>query len=164
MIFLHQDVWPLPSVLPDGVLGCSDIRRANATANVELGPSAPDPHRPSLRQFQNDPIYATSVVTGVIGTVKAHQTLSDPGLFLAMVSPFQRYFHPSINLALPVRLHSFTGSSVSERDIPVYHLLLPLFNHLWLSQGAGNTNSFCRQRWCSELQMERHRWTVCGRG
>ena len=35
-----------------------------------------------------DPLYATFILLGVLGTFKAYPTLSDPGLFLSMISLF----------------------------------------------------------------------------
>lgn len=85
---------------------------------------------PVCIKFQYDPLYATFVLLGVLGTFKAYPTLSDPGLFLSMISLFPEvypYFrHPIVTTLL--HLHA--------------SLLLPLFHHLWLVQGTGNANFF----------------------
>ena len=98
-------------------------------------------------KFQYDPLYAAFILTGVLGTVKAYPTLSDPGLFITMVSLF-----PEI---LPCKFEStptLPGCSSYSIDLryPIVtslihlhaSLLLPLFNHLWLGQGTGNANFF----------------------
>lgn len=85
---------------------------------------------PVCIKFQYDPLYAAFILTGVLGTVKAYPTLSDPGLFLTMTSLF-----PEI---LPYLRYPIVTSLIHLHA----SLLLPLFNHLWLSQGTGNANFF----------------------
>ncbi|KAH9978874.1 PIG-U-domain-containing protein [Lactifluus volemus] len=85
---------------------------------------------PLCIKFQHDPLYATFLLLGVIGTFKPYPTLSDPGIFLSLISlfpetyPYLRY--PIITALL--HLHAF--------------LLLPLFHHLWIGTGTGNANFF----------------------
>jgi len=85
---------------------------------------------PVCIKFQHDPLYATFILLGVLGSFKAYLTLADPGLFLTMISLFPETFpylrHPVVTTLL--HLHS--------------SLLLPLFHHLWLGQGTGNANFF----------------------
>jgi len=85
---------------------------------------------PVCLKFQHDPLYATFILVGVLGTYKAYATLSDPGLFLSMFSLFPEIYpylrHPIVTTLL--HLHA--------------SLLMPLFNHLWLTQGTGNANFF----------------------
>ncbi|KAJ7594448.1 GPI transamidase subunit PIG-U [Mycena floridula] len=85
---------------------------------------------PICIKFQYDPLYAAFLLVGVMGTFKSYPTLSDPGLFLSMISLFPEiypYFrHPIVTTFL--HLHAA--------------LLLPLFHHIWLSQGTGNANFF----------------------
>jgi len=85
---------------------------------------------PVCIKFQHDPLYAAFVLTGVLGTVKAYPTLADPGLFFTMLSLF-----PEI---LPYLRYPIVTSLIHLHA----SLLLPLFNHLWLSQGTGNANFF----------------------
>jgi len=81
-------------------------------------------------KFQHDPLYATFLLLGILGTFKPYPTLSDPGLFLSLISlfpetyPYLRY--PVVTALL--HLHAF--------------LLLPLFHHLWIGTGTGNANFF----------------------
>jgi len=85
---------------------------------------------PICIKFQYDPLYAAFLLIGVLGTFKAYSTLSDPGLFLSMIAIFPEvhpYFrHPMVTALL----HLYAA------------LLMPLFNHLWLSQGSGNANFY----------------------
>ncbi|OBZ71406.1 GPI transamidase component GAB1 [Grifola frondosa] len=85
---------------------------------------------PICIKFQHDMLYASFLLLGVFATFKAYPTLSDPGLFLSMTSLFPEIFpylrHPIVTALL--HLHA--------------SLLLPLFNHLWLTQGTGNANFF----------------------
>jgi len=85
---------------------------------------------PVCIKFQHDPLYATFILLGVLGSFKAYLTLADPGIFLSMISLFPETFsylrHPVVTTLL--HLHS--------------SLLLPLFHHLWLGQGTGNANFF----------------------
>ncbi|KAG5653519.1 hypothetical protein H0H81_012593 [Sphagnurus paluster] len=85
---------------------------------------------PICIKFQYDPLYATFLLIGILGTFKAYPTLSDPGLFLSMIAIFPEiypYFrHPMVTALL--HLHAV--------------LLMPLFNHLWLNQGTGNANFY----------------------
>ncbi|PPQ87478.1 hypothetical protein CVT25_008214 [Psilocybe cyanescens] len=85
---------------------------------------------PVCLKFQHDPLYAVFILLGILGTFKPYTTLSDPGLFLTMfaifpeIYPYMRY--PIVTVLL--HLHA--------------SLLMPLFHHLWLSQGTGNANFF----------------------
>jgi len=85
---------------------------------------------PICIKFQHDPLYATFLLIGVLGTFKSYPTLSDPGLFLSMMAVFPEIFpylrHPIVTFLL--HLHA--------------SLLMPLFNSLWLNQGTGNANFF----------------------
>ncbi|KAJ2926763.1 hypothetical protein H1R20_g10352, partial [Candolleomyces eurysporus] len=85
---------------------------------------------PLCIKFQHDPLFALFILTGVLGIFKAYPTLSDPGLFLSMTAVFPEIFpylrHPIVTSLL--HLHA--------------SLLLPLFHHLWLTQGTGNANFF----------------------
>ncbi|KAF5322732.1 hypothetical protein D9619_001478 [Psilocybe cf. subviscida] len=85
---------------------------------------------PISTKFQHDPLYATFILLGILATFKGYTTLSDPGLFLSMISIFPEvysYFRHPIVTAL-LHLHSA--------------LLMPLFHHLWLAQGTGNANFY----------------------
>lgn len=85
---------------------------------------------PICIKFQYDTLYSTFLLVGVLGIFKAYPTLSDPGLFLSMISIFPEiypYFrHPIVTSLL--HLHAA--------------MLLPLFHKLWLAQGTGNANFF----------------------
>ncbi|KAI0789795.1 PIG-U-domain-containing protein [Abortiporus biennis] len=85
---------------------------------------------PMCIKFQHDILYAIFLLSGVMATFKAYPTLSDPGLFLSMMTLFPEVYpylrHPIVMTFL--HLHAA--------------LLLPLFHHLWLSQGTGNANFF----------------------
>ncbi|KAI0927260.1 hypothetical protein AcV5_007840 [Taiwanofungus camphoratus] len=85
---------------------------------------------PICIKFQHDILYASFLLLGILATFKAYPTLSDPGLFLSMMSLFPETFpylrHPIVTTLL--HLHAA--------------LLLPLFHHLWLTQGTGNANFF----------------------
>ncbi|KAF9264088.1 PIG-U-domain-containing protein [Marasmius fiardii PR-910] len=85
---------------------------------------------PVCIKLQYDLLYASFVLSGILGIFKAYPTLSDPGLFLTMhvlfpeVYPYLRY--PIVTALL--HLHA--------------SLLMPLFHNLWLAQGTGNANFF----------------------
>jgi len=85
---------------------------------------------PICIKFQHDLLYASFLLVGIFATFKAYPTLSDPGLFLSMLSLFPEVFpylrHPIVTALL--HLHA--------------SLLLPLFHSLWLTQGTGNANFF----------------------
>ncbi|KAF9016368.1 PIG-U-domain-containing protein, partial [Hymenopellis radicata] len=85
---------------------------------------------PICIKFQYDALYATFLLVGVLGVFKAYPTLSDPGIFLSMISLFPETYafmrHPIVTSLL--HLHAA--------------LLLPLFHQLWLVQGTGNANFF----------------------
>ncbi|KAI0000470.1 GPI transamidase subunit PIG-U [Russula vinacea] len=85
---------------------------------------------PLCIKFQHDPLYATFLLLGVLGTFKPYPTLSDPGLFLSLISLFPEIYpylrYPIVTALL--HLHAF--------------LLLPLFHHLWIGTGTGNANFF----------------------
>lgn len=85
---------------------------------------------PICIKFQHDPLYATFLLIGVLALFKPYPTLSDPGLFISLISLFPEtypYFrHPIVTTLL--HLHA--------------SLLLPLFHHLWVAAGTGNANFF----------------------
>ncbi|KAH9936170.1 PIG-U-domain-containing protein [Fomitopsis serialis] len=85
---------------------------------------------PLCIKFQHDILYACFLILGILSIFKAYPTLSDPGLFLSMLSLFPETFpylnHPIVTALL--HLHAA--------------LLLPLFHYLWLTQGTGNANFF----------------------
>ncbi|KAJ3504422.1 hypothetical protein NLJ89_g7940 [Agrocybe chaxingu] len=85
---------------------------------------------PVCIKYQYDPLFASFILIGILGTFKAYTTLSDPGLFLSMIAIFPEIYphmrHPIVTALL--HLHAA--------------LLMPLFNHLWLTQGTGNANFF----------------------
>lgn len=85
---------------------------------------------PICIKFQHDPLYAAFILTGILAMFKAYPTLSDPGLFLTMIAIFPETF-PYLRYPIVTTLLHLHAS-----------LLLPLFNHLWLSQGTGNANFF----------------------
>ncbi|KAH8104708.1 PIG-U-domain-containing protein [Cristinia sonorae] len=85
---------------------------------------------PVCIKFQHDMLYVVFLMAGVLAAFKPYPTLSDPGLFVSMFALFPEtypYLHHPLVTAL-LHLHSA--------------LLLPLFHHLWLSQGTGNANFF----------------------
>ncbi len=43
---------------------------------------------PICIKFQYDALYATFLLVGVLGIFKAYPTMSDPGIFLSMISLF----------------------------------------------------------------------------
>lgn len=47
---------------------------------------------PICVKFQHDPLFATLLLQGILGTFKAYPTLADPGLFIAMVSVFPEIY------------------------------------------------------------------------
>jgi len=85
---------------------------------------------PVCIKFQHDLLYAIYILSGVLATFKAYPTLSDPGLFLSMVSLFPET-HSHLRYPIVTALLHLHAA-----------LLLPLFNHLWLTQGTGNANFF----------------------
>jgi len=85
---------------------------------------------PVCIKFRHDPLYAIFILQGLLAIFKPYPTLSDPGLFVSMISVFPEIFpylrHPIVTALL--HLHAA--------------LLLPLFHSLWLAQGTGNANFF----------------------
>jgi len=85
---------------------------------------------PICVKFQHDPLYATFLLQGIFAILKAYPTLSDPGLFISMVSIFPEVY-PHLQMPIVTTLLHLHAS-----------LLLPLFYRLWISQGTGNANFF----------------------
>ncbi|PAV18788.1 cell division cycle 91 [Pyrrhoderma noxium] len=81
-------------------------------------------------KFQHDPLYAVTLLQGILATFKPYPTLADIGLFLSTTSLFPEVYqhlrHPIVTALL--HLHA--------------SVLLPLFHSLWLTQGTGNANFF----------------------
>ena len=99
--------------------------------------------------YRYDPLYATFLLLGVLGTFKAYPTLSDPGLFLSALSLFPEVYPCEIpmqqacsvsadQIALPDLRHQMVTALLHLHAA----LLMPLFNYLWLSTGTGNANFF----------------------
>ncbi|KAJ7928061.1 GPI transamidase subunit PIG-U [Mycena leptocephala] len=78
---------------------------------------------PICIKFQYDPLYATFILVGVLGTFKSWPVLSMIAVFPELY-PYLRY--PIVTTLL--HLHA--------------SLLMPLFHHLWLNQGTANANFF----------------------
>jgi len=85
---------------------------------------------PVCIKFQHDPLYAAFILLGVLGTFKAYLSLADPGLFLSMFAIFPEV-HPYLRHPIVTALLHLHAA-----------LLLPLFHHLWLSEGTGNANFY----------------------
>ena len=70
---------------------------------------------------RHDPLYATFLLLGVIGTFKPYPTLSDPGLFLSLISLFPEIYpcacayHPS-STSLMLNGHMGGRSSLCNRN------------------------------------------------
>ncbi|KAK0476738.1 GPI transamidase subunit PIG-U [Armillaria novae-zelandiae] len=77
---------------------------------------------PLCIKFQYDTLYATFLLVGVLGIFKAYPTLSDPGLFLSMISVFPEIY--------PYFRH------------PIVTSLLHLHAAMLLPLGTGNANFF----------------------
>jgi phosphatidylinositol glycan class U len=98
-------------------------------------------------EIRYDPLYATFLLIGVLGIFKAYPTLSDPGLFLSMISLFPETYpctSPSSQSSI-AHLHGrtdFRHPIVTSLLHLHASLLMPLFNHLWLVQGTGNANFY----------------------
>lgn len=85
---------------------------------------------PICIKFQHDVLYACFLLLGVLATFKSYPTLSDPGLFLSLMAVFPETF-PYLRYPIVTTLLHLHAS-----------LLLPLFHHLWITQGTGNANFF----------------------
>lgn len=55
---------------------------------VSIAHFTPDYFRLKTALVRYDPLYASLVLLGILGTFKAYSTLSDPGLFLSMIAIF----------------------------------------------------------------------------
>lgn len=99
--------------------------------------------------FRYDPLYATFILLGVLGTFKAYPTLSDPGLFLSSLALFPEVYPceiptqqtcsaPANQIFLPDLRHPMVTALLHLHAA----LLMPLFNYLWLNTGTGNANFF----------------------
>lgn len=98
-----------------------------------------------------DPLYASFIILGILGTFKSYTTLSDPGLFLSMIAIFpeiyQREFRPAIGSCNTILTCTSFETDLRHPIVTfLLHLhaclLMPLFHHLWLVQGTGNANFF----------------------
>lgn len=103
---------------------------------------------PICVKFQYDPLFATFLLLGVLGTFKAYPTLADPGIFFSMVSIFPEIYPCKLCLAFTQFL--FLIAIFVDLRHPIVtvllhlhaFLLMPLFHHIWLTQGTGNANFF----------------------
>ena len=98
---------------------------------------------------RHDPLYASFLLLGILGTFKPYPTLSDPGLFLSFISLFPETYPRACSHLLVSLVLTFAFVSPDLR-YPVVtallhlhaFLLLPLFHHLWIGTGTGNANFF----------------------
>lgn len=98
---------------------------------------------------RHDMLYVVFLMAGVLAAFKPYPTLSDPGLFLSMISLFPETYPRKSNRSLFVD-HIIQSVYFIDLRHPLVtallhlhsSLLLPLFHHLWLSQGTGNANFF----------------------
>lgn len=100
-----------------------------------------------ISHHRHDPLYATFILLGVLGSFKPYLTLADPGLFLTMISLFPETFPcrsiPTISKFLCSKFDQDLRHPVVTTLLHLHSsLLLPLFHHLWLGQGTGNANFF----------------------
>ncbi|KAF9236357.1 PIG-U-domain-containing protein [Melanogaster broomeanus] len=85
---------------------------------------------PICIKFQHDPLYASFLLVGILGTFKAYLTLADPGLFLSMFVLFPEVY--------PYLRHPIVTTLLHVHASP----LLPLFHALWVTEGRGNANFY----------------------
>ena len=98
---------------------------------------------------RHDPLYATFLLIGVLALFKPYPTLSDPGLFISLISLFPETYACTSPL-LYIILDAFTRCLAQDFRHPIVttllhlhaSLLLPLFHHLWVAAGTGNANFF----------------------
>lgn len=106
VVFLHRDVRPLQTFLPHGVFGKCLFRSSQSNGLTSYRAGAPSylciaclPQVPvsliaqiSMLNPQSTPrhdiLYATYILAGVYATFKPYPTLSDPGLFISLISLF----------------------------------------------------------------------------
>src|ERR1700722_7576213 len=97
---------------------------------------------------RHDPLYATFLMVGVLGLFKPYPTLSDPGLFLSMIAVFPEIFPCAFSITTILyipdsqKLLDFRHPIVTVFLHLHAALLMPIFHHLWLSQGTANANFF----------------------
>ncbi|KAJ8521833.1 hypothetical protein ONZ45_g1512 [Pleurotus djamor] len=73
---------------------------------------------PVCLKFQHDPLYAAFLLLGVIGTFKSYLTLSDPGLFLSMISLFpETYPYQSTSKAYGAHISNATMARANLRAV-----------------------------------------------
>jgi phosphatidylinositol glycan class U len=96
-----------------------------------------------------DPLFATFLLLGILALFKSYPTLSDPGLFLSMIAVFPEIYSCKRPPLLSLRYRPLTTIPPDLRHpivTALLHLhsslLMPLFHHLWLTQGTGNANFF----------------------
>ncbi|KAH0828167.1 GPI transamidase subunit PIG-U [Lanmaoa asiatica] len=85
---------------------------------------------PICIKFQHDALYASFLLVGILGILKAYLTLADPGLFLSMFVLFPEVY--------PYLRHPIVTTLVHTHAA----LLLPLFYALWVTEGRGNANFY----------------------
>ena len=104
-------------------------------------------HARAYSRPRHDPLYASFLLLGILGTFKPYPTLSDPGLFLSFISLFPEtypcaYSRPPASLVLINFVADLRYPVVTALLHLHAFLLLPLFHHLWVGTGTGNANFF----------------------
>lgn len=81
-------------------------------------------------RLRSQPLAAISILLGIFSIFKPYPSVSDAGLFLAVLPLFRHLF--------PLMRYTFVASSVV-----LYSTFLgPAFYHLWVYAGSGNANFF----------------------
>lgn len=148
VVFLYWNVRPFPPFLPCRFLDTPLNVCFSCLHQISVSPSTTMMRSPHLiRDLRHDPLYATFILLGVLGSFKAYLTLADPGLFLSMISLFPETFPcrsiPNISKILcSIFIQDLRHPIVTALLHLHSSLLLPLFHHLWLGQGTGNANFF----------------------
>ncbi|KAH9015011.1 GPI transamidase subunit PIG-U-domain-containing protein [Lactarius pseudohatsudake] len=133
-------------------------KQVTFTVDSECGKALYQLHSSAVRVHwhDSDPLYASFLLLGILGTFKPYPTLSDPGLFLSFIYLFPKMCPYICYLVVMVLLHLHT------------FLLLPLFHHLWIGIGTGNANFFYAIRLVAEIGAEGQKqdyavmaWTKC---
>lgn len=106
----------------------------------------------------HQPLLATTVLVGIIATLKPYPTLGDAGLYIGLASCFPEVWDGELCMSPKTTGHVFriASADITARRSPtdlrhplltaslhLYSLiLLPLLHSLWIESGTGNANFF----------------------
>ncbi|KAJ1665755.1 hypothetical protein IW140_003271 [Coemansia sp. RSA 1813] len=85
---------------------------------------------PVAWRFRSDPLFAATILIGIISALKSYPSWGDLSLFLGLLPIFEELF-------------KYMQYTFLSTNLLLYGIgLAPVFWHLWIEQGSGNANFF----------------------